>query len=208
MHRFDTESSRTNTKRPVFEVALSTLLAQLDVSMDTFIDFCILCGCDYCGTIRGIGPTTAFKMLKTHGTIEAAIASLDEAKRPAADEWPIEGARALFKQPEVVDAASIALEWKTPDYDGLRAFLVQQHSFNEARVAKYVERLKACRASGTQMRLDSFFKMGAPKKVGAEQKFDPFKRKDKGGASSSASGSKRPAGGSSSNAAGKKAAKR
>ena len=31
------------------QVRLSTMLAQLDVDMDTFIDFCILCGCDYCG---------------------------------------------------------------------------------------------------------------------------------------------------------------
>ena len=39
---FDTESSRTQTKKPVYEVSLGTMLAQLDVDMDTFIDFCIL----------------------------------------------------------------------------------------------------------------------------------------------------------------------
>merc|ERR1719502_483146 len=59
---FDTESSRTQTKRPVYEIHLSALLEQLDVSMDAFIDFCILCGCDYCGTVRGVGPSTAFKL--------------------------------------------------------------------------------------------------------------------------------------------------
>ena len=50
--------------------------------METFIDFCILCGCDYCGTVRGVGPATAFKMLKAHGSLEAAIRSLDETRRP------------------------------------------------------------------------------------------------------------------------------
>ena len=73
---FDTESSRTQTKRPVWEIRLATLLAQLDVSMEAFVDFCILCGCDYCATIRGVGPATAFKLLKTHGSIEAAVAAL------------------------------------------------------------------------------------------------------------------------------------
>ena len=33
---FDTESSRTQTKRPVFEISLATALQQLDVSMDAF----------------------------------------------------------------------------------------------------------------------------------------------------------------------------
>ena len=30
-------------------------LRRLNVSMDQFIDFCILCGCDYCDTLKGIG---------------------------------------------------------------------------------------------------------------------------------------------------------
>ena len=74
---FDVESSRAGTKRPIFEISLETMLAQLDVPMPLFIDFCIMCGCDYCGTIRGVGPSTAFKLLKTHGSIEKAVASMD-----------------------------------------------------------------------------------------------------------------------------------
>ena len=81
-----------------------------------------------------------------------------------------------------------SVTWQAPDYAALTAFLVQTHSFNEQRVARYVERLKACRASGTQMRLDSFFKAGAPKAVPNEKKFDAFAKRPKGGA---AAGSKR-----------------
>lgn len=29
-----------------------------------FIDFCILCGCDYAGTIRGIGPVRALQLIQ------------------------------------------------------------------------------------------------------------------------------------------------
>jgi len=177
---FDTESSRTQTKRPVWEVRLDMLLQQLDVPMERFIDFCIMCGCDYCGTIRGVGPPTAFKMLKTHGSLERAISALEEARRPAPDEWPIDAARALFTQPETVDAASVELTWRAPDVAGLRAFLVDKHSFNEGRVARYIERLQACRASGSQTRLDSFFRASAPKAVPDAAKFDPFKRKASG----------------------------
>lgn len=279
---FDTESSRTQTKRPVWEVRLDTMLQQLDVPMDRFIDFCIvrvtaaapasrrisprlwqgarsggrigqwwagqekgqrkaracaspvavvsahhvppyaaaclpptarqmfastppasippptlpfpdqMCGCDYCGTIRGVGPPTAFKMLRAHGTLEGAISALDAAKRPPPDEWPIDAARALFRQPETIDTTSVELAWRAPDVAGLRAFLVDRHSFNEGRVARYIERLQASRASGSQTRLDSFFRASAPKAVPDGAKFDPFKRKASGvgGDASAAAGAK------------------
>merc|ERR1719243_412001 len=43
-------------KKQILEVNLEIALEQLNVSMDQFIDFCILSGCDYCDTLKGIGP--------------------------------------------------------------------------------------------------------------------------------------------------------
>jgi flap endonuclease-1 len=40
---------------------------------DEFIDLCILLGCDYSVSIDGIGPKTAFKLIKEHGSIEKII---------------------------------------------------------------------------------------------------------------------------------------
>jgi flap endonuclease-1 len=191
---FDTESSRTGTKRPVWEIRAQTMLAQLDVTSDAFVDFCILCGCDYTGTVRGVGPATAFKLIKSHGSIEGAVASLEPSKLPPPDEWRYAEARALFRSPEVVDPASVSLSWATPDYAGLHEFLVTMHSFNEVRVGKVVERLKASRTAGQQTRLDSFFRVGAAKAVPADAKFDPFKKRAAGGAGTSGAG-KRAAGG-------------
>jgi flap endonuclease-1 len=28
--------------------------------MEQFVDLCILCGCDYCDSVRGIGPKKAY----------------------------------------------------------------------------------------------------------------------------------------------------
>jgi hypothetical protein len=50
--------------------------------MPQFVDLCILCGCDYTDTIRGIGPKNALKLIKTHGTIEKVLESLDTTKYP------------------------------------------------------------------------------------------------------------------------------
>jgi flap endonuclease-1 len=30
------------------------VLEELEITMDQFIDLCILCGCDYCDSIKGI----------------------------------------------------------------------------------------------------------------------------------------------------------
>lgn len=50
-------------------MSLSTVLEQLDVSMDQFIDFCIMCGCDYLDTIRGIGEGKVFLVTRKPDTI-------------------------------------------------------------------------------------------------------------------------------------------
>ncbi|CAK9016730.1 Flap endonuclease 1-A (FEN-1-A) (Flap structure-specific endonuclease 1-A) [Durusdinium trenchii] len=59
-------------KKTILEVNLELALQQLNISMDQFIDFCILCGCDYCDTLKGVGPSTAIKLLVQHGTLEKA----------------------------------------------------------------------------------------------------------------------------------------
>lgn len=36
----------------------------LDFSHEKFVDLCILCGCDYTGSIKGIGPKKAFALIR------------------------------------------------------------------------------------------------------------------------------------------------
>ena len=41
--------------------------------MAAFVDFCILCGCDYLDHVPGVGPATAAKLLKSHASLERAV---------------------------------------------------------------------------------------------------------------------------------------
>lgn len=66
---------------------------------EQFIDICILCGCDYCGTIRGIGPKRALQLISEHKTLEKAVASLDKAKFTIPDPFPIEVRRLASQCP-------------------------------------------------------------------------------------------------------------
>ncbi|KAF5946852.1 hypothetical protein HYC85_017080 [Camellia sinensis] len=42
----------SSKKVPVMEFEVSKVLEELNLTMDQFIDLCILCGCDYCDSIR------------------------------------------------------------------------------------------------------------------------------------------------------------
>lgn len=57
-------------KAPILEVNLEKALEGLAMTMDQFIDLCILLGCDYLDSVKGVGPTTAIKLLKQYGSIE------------------------------------------------------------------------------------------------------------------------------------------
>jgi len=60
-------------KEPLTQIDLAQVLEGFDMSMDEFIDLCILCGCDYTKNIGGIGPVKAFKFIKECKTIENVL---------------------------------------------------------------------------------------------------------------------------------------
>ena len=49
------------------------IISDIELTHDQFLDFCILCGCDYCPVVPRIGEATAMKLIKTHGNIEEII---------------------------------------------------------------------------------------------------------------------------------------
>merc|ERR1711972_988152 len=126
-------------KKQILEVSLEVALEQLNITMEQFIDFCILCGCDYYDTLKGIGPSTAIKLLLQHGSLEKAMATIEPEKVP--QNFRYEAARAFFRECEAVDTSKINFEFRDPDVEGLRKFLVEDYSFSKERVDRYLERL-------------------------------------------------------------------
>lgn len=98
-------------KLPIVEVNLERALEGLQLTMAQFVDLCILCGCDYTDSIKGIGPVTALKLVQTHGNIETILKHIDTTKYALPEPFPFEEARSLFVQPDVVDTESCEFKW-------------------------------------------------------------------------------------------------
>lgn len=64
-------------KMPIKEFTLSKVLSELQFSQRQFIDLCIMLGCDYCESIKGIGPKRAIDLMRQYGSIETILENLD-----------------------------------------------------------------------------------------------------------------------------------
>lgn len=62
-----TNMNNSNTKVIVYD--LKKILNGFNFTRKQFIEYCILCGCDYSGKVKGIGPANAYILLSKHGRI-------------------------------------------------------------------------------------------------------------------------------------------
>jgi flap endonuclease-1 len=68
-------------------------------------------GCDYCDSIKGIGPKRAIDLIKQHRNLETVLKNIDKNKYSVAEDWMYEEARQLFLQPEVTDPETIEVSF-------------------------------------------------------------------------------------------------
>ncbi|KAL6545654.1 Elongation of fatty acids protein 2 [Orobanche gracilis] len=177
----------SSKKIPVMEFEVAKVLEELNLTMDQFIDLCILSGCDYCDSIRGIGGLTALKLIRQHGSIESILENISKERYQIPDDWPYQEARRLFKEPSVfTDDDQLELKWSPPDEEGLISFLVNENGFNSDRITKAIEKIKAAKNKSSQGRLESFFKPVANtsgpakrKETTAKNEKEPVKKKTK-----------------------------
>nr|CAI5823472.1 unnamed protein product [Callosobruchus analis] len=171
-------------KMPVQEIHLDKVLEGLKLSHTEFIDLCILMGCDYTDSIRGIGPKRAIELIQKHKSIENILKALDKDKYPAPENWEYEAARELFVNPEIADPESFdQLKWGEPDEEGMVEFLCKEKQFNEDRVRNGCKKLLKAKSGQVQGRLDGFFQVlsTTPAKRKSEDKKNTPNKKSKAG---------------------------
>lgn len=122
--------------------------------------------------LQGVGPKTALKLMKQHGSIEKILENIDETKYKVPDEWhppsykkrkveyntddeDQEEKAAIVEEeeePVYVQArrlfnehevsTNVPLKWNPCDKEGLTKFLVDDMGFNADRVASSIEKLQ------------------------------------------------------------------
>ena len=166
-------------------------------------------GCDYCDSIKGIGPHRALQLIKQHGSIEKILENLDTAKYTIPENWPYQEARRLFVSPEVEadeEVIKTELKWTDPDEEEIVKFLAGSKgfryqfftiirlysfisTFSEDRVRAGVKKLIKSKGTAVQSRLTSFFKSAGTigNKKRKEQEDQENKKTSKKKSSSSSS---------------------
>jgi 5'-3' exonuclease len=76
-----------------------------------FVDLCILLGCDYCDSIKGIGPKRAMDLIKQHRNLETILDNIDRNKYSITDDWLYSEARQIFLEPEVTNPDEIEVSF-------------------------------------------------------------------------------------------------
>ena len=118
-------------------VELEQVLKECRINHEQLVDVGILIGTDFNPDgIEGLGPKTALKLIKEHGTLENSLPHLKNAEFPA-EPWRI---REIFLNPRVRD--DYRVEWREPDAEGIVDFLCRQRDFSEDRVRKAVEKMQ------------------------------------------------------------------
>uniref|UniRef100_A0A8D9A7E9 Flap endonuclease 1 n=2 Tax=Cacopsylla melanoneura TaxID=428564 RepID=A0A8D9A7E9_9HEMI len=172
-------------KMPVQEFHMDKVLEGLGLTYEEFIDLCILLGCDYCESIRGIGPKRAIELIKEHRSIEKILEHIDTKKYIVPENWLYKEARQLFLEPDVADPETVELKWTDPDEDGLVKYMCGDKNFAEDRIRNGAKKLLKARTGTTQGRLDSFFTVVREEKRKSEDpKKTPASKKAKTGAGS------------------------
>ncbi len=129
-------------------------LADVGLTREQLVDVGILTGTDYNPDgVRGVGPKTAIKLIKKHGSLEAALPELKNAEFP----HPIEEIRELFLHPTVTD--DYKLEWGKPDTAGILSYLCGEHNFSREKVLAAIGKMDKGFSSATKgaARLDKWF---------------------------------------------------
>lgn len=132
---------------------LDHVLRELEITRKQLVDVAILVGTDFNPDgVKGIGPKTALKLIKKHGSIEEAMPDLENAEFPAEPQR----IREIFLHPKVTD--NYELEWNEPNIDGVVDFLCRERDFSEDRVRKALSKMTAgIKEAKSKTTLESWF---------------------------------------------------
>lgn len=116
-------------------INLEKVLKDLEITREQLVDIAILVGTDFNMGVKGIGAKTGLKLIKENDNIFNVL-----EKQDIQLEVEPEILRNIFLKHEVV--SDYKLQWKSPDTEGVVAFLCGEHDFSEPRIHSALDKFK------------------------------------------------------------------
>jgi flap endonuclease-1 len=132
---------RTLKRKDIISIfSYDKIIEGLDMTHDKFLDFCILCGCDYCPVVPKIGNITALKLIRKYDSIEDIMenTSFDFPENYLNMFNDSKKNFYIFRDKLSVD--DIDFVSSDVDIDGLKEFLISEVEMNEKRVENTIKK--------------------------------------------------------------------
>ena len=132
---------RTLKRKDIISIfSYDKIIEGLDMTHDKFLDFCILCGCDYCPVVPKIGNITALKLIRKYDSIEDIMenTSFDFPENYLNMFNDSKKNFYIFRDKLSVD--DIDFVSSDVDIDGLKQFLISEVEMNENRVENTIKK--------------------------------------------------------------------
>ena len=125
-------------------IYLDKVLNDFEMNMEEFIDMCILCGCDYCPTIKNIGCQKSYQYMKEYKSIESFIDSKNlEVSNEFLSKYKI--ARETFNIfKDKIKSDEIKLVESVYNKDAIENFLISECCMSPKRVHNSLKKIIQC----------------------------------------------------------------
>ena len=132
-------------KNNMHTINLDDILSQGDITMEQFIDICILLGCDYTESIDGIGYKKAWSLIKKYISIEKLISTdknIINNKYKIPDNFRYIQSREYFTNPRYIPINNDDIKLSVPKLNELKQLLITKYGFNEHNIEKMIRFLR------------------------------------------------------------------
>jgi flap endonuclease-1 len=125
------------TARPLIPevIELANLLQHLEITREQLIDLAIMVGTDFNEGIKGVGPKTALRLIKTYGTLEQLPTQYTDQLAESVNE-----VRAIFLEPAVIN--DVKIQYSGLKENELKQFLCERRGFSKERIDLAIERMR------------------------------------------------------------------
>lgn len=135
---------KASNKKKIIEIDLKSVLQELEIDMNQFIDLCILLGCDYLPKIGKVGLKTALNIIKKYKSIDKFIKNdpkIESGYYKIPENYDYKKISKFFKNPP--KNKSVNVKYKKVNYKKFNELMLNKYNFKQSKIEEYIKKFKA-----------------------------------------------------------------